>query len=276
MLIKFTKMQGLGNDFMVIDGIHQAFQLTPELIRQWSDRHYGVGFDQLLIVEAARFQNTDFYYRIFNADGSEVGQCGNGARCLAGFVRDHGLSNKDELCIATMTSQLLVQYQADGDIKVAMGIPCLEPKEIPFMADKRADYYDLTVANQTYTVCVLALGNPHCVLQVTDLKRAPVASLGALIAQHVCFPQSVNVGFMQIIDPTHIALRVFERGVGETLACGSGACAAVVAGRLLQLLAPSVSVTLPGGNLQIDCPDITQTIWMKGPAVKVFEGEIAI
>lgn len=272
--IAFTKMQGLGNDFMVIDATRRALNLAPDLIKRWSNRHYGIGFDQLLLIEAPRSHDTDFFYRIFNADGSEVTQCGNGARCLARFVLDKGLSQKAKLSIETASSRMILEHCDDGEVKVAMGVPEFEPASIPFQATSRASTYTLMVDDKPYTVCILALGNPHCVLQVADVKTAPVTTVGAAIAKLAVFPQSVNVGFMQIISPQQVDLRVYERGVGETLACGSGACAAVVAGRLLNVLQEQVTVTLPGGTLSIHCPDISQVVWMKGPAVTVYEGEI--
>ncbi len=274
MTLRFTKMHGLGNDFVVFDGVRQQVTLDPERIRQLADRRFGIGCDQVLLVEPPRLPDTDFHYRIFNADGSEVEQCGNGARCFARFVRDQGLTDKDEIPVGTAAGIIRLHVQPTGLIRVDMGRPELAPARIPFLADSEASTYQLEAAGQTLTIGALSMGNPHAVLIVDDLDCAPVAQLGPVIETHPRFPQRVNVGFMQILSPTHIRLRVYERGAGETLACGTGACAAVVSGRIRQRLDTRVRVSLAGGDLMIEWPDPTQSVWMTGPATAVFQGEI--
>jgi len=272
MRLQFTKMHGLGNDFMVIDGTEQSIDLNPEQITKWSDRRLGIGFDQLLVVEKARNPDTDFFLRICNADGSEVEQCGNGIRCVATFVIDKGLSDKDKLNIETIAGTFEIQRVGKNQVSVNMGEPAFEPKHIPFVVDQQADSYELQVDNNALTVHAVSLGNPHCVLQVEDISKAPVSDLGQKITGHERFPEGCNVGFMEVIDKLNIKLRVFERGSAETLACGSGACAAVAVGRLLGLLDEQVRVDLPGGHLQIKWKGQGTSIWMTGPTVKVFEG----
>jgi diaminopimelate epimerase len=274
MTLRFTKMHGLGNDFVVIDGIHQTVVLDPARIRRWADRHLGIGCDQVLLVEASDRPDADFRYRIFNADGGEVEQCGNGARCFARFVRDRGLTGKDELRVATVGGLLRLQIQSDGQVAVDMGQPKLEPAEIPFFADERAQRYAIAADGMDLDIGVVSMGNPHAVLVVDDVERAPVAHLGPLLERHGRFPRRANVGFMQILAPDHIRLRVFERGAGETLACGSGACAAVVAGRLWGLLWPKVRVELRGGELTVHWAGEGESVTMTGPAENVFEGWI--
>lgn len=269
-------MHALGNDFVVIDNIRQNFHPTPELIQRWADRRTGIGFDQMLLVEAKRNKHADYFYRIFNADGSEVSQCGNGARCLAQFLHEAKLSTAQLIRVETLTDLLELSFEADGQITVTLGRPQLAPAQIPFHADQQALTYPLTVANQSLEICALSLGNPHCVLQVIDVDHTPVAILGPQLATHPSFPQGTNVGFMQILNPEHIRLRVFERGAGETLACGSGACAAVVAGRLLNLLAERVTVDQPGGRAIVSWPQVKAPIRLTGPAVTVFNGSIEI
>jgi len=276
MEISFSKMHGLGNDFVVIDAIRQAVNLSAEQIRFLADRRFGVGCDQVLLVESANQKEVDFQYRIFNADGGEVEQCGNGVRCFARFVREQGLTAKDRIRVATRSGIVEPEIQTDGDIRVNMGIPVLSPKEIPFKAEQQAILYPVQVGDQTLDLSVVSMGNPHAVLLVEDIESAPVRELGVQIESHNRFPQRVNAGFMQVIDPGHIRLRVFERGVGETHACGTGACAAVVAGRLRQLLAESVRVSLTGGDLQIQWAGEGQIVWMTGPATTVFEGRISL
>jgi diaminopimelate epimerase len=274
MTLRFTKMHGLGNDFVVIDGIGQAVVAAPPLIRRLADRHFGVGCDQVLLVEASDRPDADFRYRIFNADGGEVEQCGNGARCFARFVRDRGLTDKDDLRVATAAGLLRLQVQADGRVAVDMGQPKLEPAEIPFFATERAQRYPIAADGAEMEIGAVSMGNPHAVLVVDDVDRAPVAHLGPLLERHGRFPKRTNVGFMQIVGPDHIRLRVFERGAGETLACGSGACAAVVAGRLWGLLWPNVRVALRGGELSVHWAGEGEPVIMTGPAEKVFEGWI--
>ncbi len=276
MNLRFTKMHGLGNDFVVIDAIHQQVELTPEQLRFLADRRFGVGCDQILLVEAPRRSGVDFTYRIFNADGSEVEQCGNGARCFARFVRDKGLSDKQDIPVATAAGVIRLHIEPDGQVTVDMGAPEFEPARIPFEAEARAERYALEVAGETLELGVLSMGNPHAVLRVENVETAPVARLGPQIESHPRFPRRVNVGFMQILDRGHIRLRVFERGSGETLACGSGACAAVVSGRQRGWLDDTVRVSLPGGDLRIRWAGGQQPVMMTGPAVSVFEGELNI
>ncbi|MFO1371694.1 MAG: diaminopimelate epimerase [Candidatus Competibacteraceae bacterium] len=276
MKLHFTKMHGLGNDFVVIDGINQAVALDPPRIRHLADRHVGIGCDQVLLVEATDRIDADFRYRIFNADGSEVEQCGNGARCFARFVREHGLAVKDELRVITAGGLLRLQIQADGRVAVDMGQPRLEPAEIPFFATERAGRYPIAADGVELEIGAVSMGNPHAVLVVDDVECAPVMHLGPLLERHGRFPNRTNVEFMQIIAPDHVRLRVFERGAGETLACGSGACAAVVAGRLWGALWPNVRVELPGGELTIHWAGEGESVTMTGPAVTVFEGWIEL
>jgi len=278
--LRFTKMQGLGNDFVVIDAITQALDMTPQLSRTLADRRFGIGCDQLLLVEAARLPGTDFHYRIFNADGSEVEQCGNGARCFARFVRDQGLTSKDEIPVGTAAGLIQLRIQADGQVSVDMGLPRFEPTEIPFQAARRAACYKLEVDGDAVEIGALSMGNPHAVLRVDDINQAPVARLGKRIEHDKRFPNRVNVGFMQIIDAGHIRLRVWERGAGETLACGTGACAAAVSGRIQGALDETVRVTLPGGDLVVHWPGEGKaeraSVTMTGPATRVYDGDIEL
>ena len=276
MKLSFIKMHGLGNDFVVIDGINQTVALNSEQIRLLADRRFGVGCDQVLLVEAAEPAEVDFRYRIFNPDGGEVEQCGNGARCLARFVRDQGLTDHDDLCIETLGGRLQLHIQPDGRVAVDMGRPRLEPAEVPFFATERAPRYLIAADGVDLEIGVVSMGNPHAVLRVDDIDQAPVAHLGPLLERHGRFPQRANVGFMQIVAPDYIRLRVFERGAGETLACGSGACAAVVAGRLWGRLWPNVRVELPGGELSIHWAGEGESVIMTGPATTVFEGWIEL
>jgi len=274
MRLRFTKMQGLGNDFVVIDAIHQSIEMGAGLCRLLADRRFGIGCDQILLVEPSRSPTTDFHYRIFNADGTEVEQCGNGARCFARFVADKGMTDKTEIPVGTAAGIIHLNLEEDGQVRVNMGRPELEPDRIPFDAERRADCYELEVGGRIHQIVALSLGNPHAVLQVDDLVKAPVAELGPLIEGHPRFPQRVNAGFMQVLDQGRIGLRVYERGVGETLACGTGACAAVVAGRIQGLLGERVRVGLPGGDLVINWAGDGEPVWMTGPATSVFEGEL--
>jgi len=276
MMLSFTKMHGLGNDFVVIDAINQKIDLTTQQIQFIADRHFGIGCDQVLLVESPRALGTDFYYRIFNADGSEVEQCGNGARCFANFVQMTGLSNKEILHVGTLSGSLHLRHEDEGRVRVNMGAPKLEPALIPFEAESQSKYYPIEVENQNLKIAVVSMGNPHAVLQVKSVADAPVERIGSLLEQHPRFPQRVNVGFMAVKDRTHIDLRVFERGAGETLACGSGACAAVVAGRMNGLLDERVAVSLPGGNLMVSWAGDETPVWMSGPAIQVFEGKIKL
>jgi diaminopimelate epimerase len=275
-MINFTKMHGLGNDFVVIDAINQHITLTPEQIRFISNRHFGIGFDQLLLVEKPASDNADFKYRIFNADGSEVAQCGNGARCFARFVRDKKLSDKNEICVDTDSGQLLLRFNDNDLITVNMGIPKHKPSEIPLLAEQELLVYKISVNTIETTFGAVSMGNPHVVIQVNDVKTAPVADLGRALESHIAFPERANIGFMQIIDRKHIKLRVYERGAAETLACGSGACAAVVIGIEQNLLDQDVFVELSGGKLTISWAGRNEPVLMTGPAISVFDGNIEL
>ncbi len=274
MQLEFSKMHGLGNDFMVIDLISQRFHLHPSAVRKLADPHFGVGFDQLLIVEAPTRPDVDFRYRVFNADGSEVAQCGNGARCFARFVRDRRLTRKNRLHVETQSGVIVLQIQDDQRVTVDMGPARLDPEVIPFHAPQRAPTYELLVAGEAFEVGAVSMGNPHVVLNVADVDEADVARLGPLLEQHERFPQRVNVGFMQVVDRRTLRLRVYERGTGETLACGTGACAAVVSGRLRGWLDEEVRVVLPGGELDISWAGGDAHVMMTGPATRVFDGVI--
>jgi diaminopimelate epimerase len=274
--LTFTKMHGLGNDFVVIDAIRQQVSLTAEDVRFLAHRRFGVGCDQVLLVETPQGGQADFRYRIFNADGGEVEQCGNGARCFARFVREEGLTDKTEIPVETASGIIVLQVQDDGQITVDMGIPVLDPLDIPFQADHKAISYELDVQGQLMEIAAISMGNPHAVLRVENVQTAPVNELGNLIEAHPRFPNRVNVGFMEIVDNRSIRLRVFERGAGETMACGTGACAAVVAGRLQGLLEETVRVELPGGQLVISWAGPGQNVMMTGPATHVFRGEIEL
>ena len=276
MLLEFTKMHGLGNDFVVINAISQQVELNAEQVRRLADRRFGIGCDQLLLVEAATTPETDFRYRIFNADGGEVGQCGNGARCFMRFVRDNGLTDKPEVQVETASGPLLLIQEDDGQITVNMGIPRLQPRDIPFDAPHYASSYPLEVNGLSLEVAAVSMGNPHAVLLVNDINTAPVAELGPAIESHTRFPQHANAGFMQVVDPETVRLRVYERGAGETLACGSGACAAMVAGRMWDLLAPRVKVILAGGELVVSWAGEGRPVMMTGPATTVYEGRIRL
>ena len=276
MLLEFTKMHGLGNDFVVINAISQQVELDAEQVRRLADRRFGIGCDQLLLVEAATTPETDFRYRIFNADGGEVGQCGNGARCFMRFVRDNGLTDKPEVQVETASGPLLLIQEDDGQITVNMGIPRLQPRDIPFDAPHYASSYPLEVNGLSLEVAAVSMGNPHAVMLVNDINTAPVAELGPAIESHTRFPQHANAGFMQVVDPETVRLRVYERGAGETLACGSGACAAVVAGRMWDLLAPRVKVILAGGELVVSWAGEGRPVMMTGPATTVYEGRFRL
>jgi diaminopimelate epimerase len=278
--LRFTKMQGAGNDFVVIDASAQPIDMTPALARRLADRHFGIGCDQVLLVERPSSPEADFRYRIFNADGSEVEQCGNGARCFVRFVRDKGLTAKDEICVETRAGLITPRLEADGEVSVDMGAPVFEPALIPFVAQGDALVQALQVAGEQLMIAALSMGNPHAVQIVGDLETAPLASHGPLIEHHPRFPQRVNAGFMQIHDRHSVALRVWERGAGETLACGTGACAAAVAGICMGLLDSPVRVRMRGGGLTIRWAGVenglNSRVWMTGPAVTVFDGEMQI
>ncbi len=276
MSLAFTKMHGLGNDFVVIDAIHQTVQLNPEQVRLIAARRFGVGCDQLLLVEPSQTAGVDFRYRIFNADGGEVAQCGNGARCFARFVHDQGLTDKDRITVETHSGVITLCIETDGQVTVNMGAPRFAPAAIPFQTTTEAAHYTLDIDGHTLGIGVVSMGNPHAVVRVDDIDAAPVAHLGPLIEFHSRFPQRVNAGFMQVLDRGHIRLRVFERGTGETLACGTGACAAVAIGRQQGLLDDKVDVGLAGGTLRITWAGDEQPVWMTGPATTVFEGTIEL
>ena len=276
MKLKFTKMHGLGNDFVVLDGITQHIALSAEQYRLLADRHLGIGCDQILLIENPTRDDADFRYRIFNSDGGEVEQCGNGARCFVRYVHEHGLTDKTEIRVETHSGIIVPRLEANGDVAVNMGVPRFEPQQIPFLTDHCAPIYLLSLADKIVEISALSIGNPHAVQVVDDVDSAPVAVDGPQIEHHPSFPKRVNAGFMQVLDRGHIKLRVYERGAGETLACGSGACAAVVAGIQRGLLDASVRVTTHGGELLIHWAGEDQPVMMSGPAVEVFAGVIEL
>ena len=275
MRFKFTKMQGLGNDFVVIDAVNQSVCLSPAQRRLLADRHFGVGCDQILLVEGA-VGDADVRYRIYNADGGEVEQCGNGARCFVRYVHDRGMTQKNEIRVETSGGVIIPRLEANGEVSVNMGMPKFEPKQIPFIAEKRAMTYSIDISGRQVEISAVSLGNPHAVQLVEDVDGAPVITEGALIENHPSFPKRVNAGYMQVVDRTHIRLRVYERGAGETLACGTGACAAVVIGIERGLLQSTVQVNMRGGDLTVRWEGEDQPVWMTGPAVTVFDGEIEL
>ncbi len=269
-------MHGLGNDFVVFDCTREPLELSAEQSRAIADRRIGVGCDQILLVEPARDAQTDFYYRIFNADGSEVEQCGNGARCFARFIRLKGLTDKTVIDVGTVKGPIQLTIRDDEQVEVNMGAPRLAPSELPFSADSQAITYSLDVNDQSVEINAVSMGNPHAVLVVDDVTTAEVETLGPALESHAAFPRRVNVGFMAIQSSSEINLRVYERGSGETLACGTGACAAVVGGRLRGLLDESVTVHLPGGDLSIRWQGDGEPVWMTGPATHVFDGTLSL
>jgi diaminopimelate epimerase len=283
MRLPFTKMQGAGNDFVVLDATRGPIELTPEQYRALGDRRFGIGADQVLVVERSATPGVDFRYRIFNNSGDEVEQCGNGARCFVRFARDKGLTDKDVLRVETMNTLLELRLQADGRVTVDMNAPVFEPERIPFdakglTAQKSGDFelWPLDLGDYAVPVAVLSMGNPHAVQLVVDVDHAPVALQGPVIESHARFPRRVNAGFMQVVDRHHVRLRVHERGAGETLACGTGACAAVVAGIRLGMLDSKVDVQAHGGRLTIEWAGGSSHVFMTGPAQTVFEGEIEL
>jgi diaminopimelate epimerase len=276
MKIKFTKMHGLGNDFVVLDAIHQHFVPTPAQARFLADRHFGVGCDQVLVVEEPTQKGVDFRYRIFNADGGEVEQCGNGARCFARFVHDRGLTDKHEIRVETKSGIIAPRLESDGRVTVDMGVPRLTPEDVPFESNSLDVVQPLQVNDRTFEITAVSMGNPHAVQVVVDVDDFPVGRYGPLIEAHERFPRRVNAGFMEIVDRHAIRLRVYERGAGETLACGTGACAAVVAGILRGLLDSPVRVETRGGALGIAWAGPNQPVLMTGPAETVFEGEATL
>ena len=283
MTLRFTKMHGAGNDFVVIDAINQTVNLTSDQWRDIANRRFGIGADQILIVEKPTMPGVDFRYRIFNADGSEVEQCGNGARAFVKFVVEKGLTEHREILVETMSGVIRPRLEDDGRISVDMGAPIFDPERVPFdpagLTSKQqsaATLWNISVGADAREFVVLSMGNPHAVQLVDDVDTAPVSEEGPLIENHACFPRRVNAGFMQVVDRQHIRLRVFERGAGETLACGTGACAAVVAGIQLGLLESPVAVTTRGGELSIAWDGGQTSVTLTGPAVSVFEGTIDI
>lgn len=276
MLMKFTKMHGLGNDFVVIDAVTQNVRVSASMVKRLANRSMGIGCDQVLVIEPPSDSNIDFNYRIFNQDGGEVEQCGNGARCLARYVQDRQLTGKNPIRVKTMNRVMTLELMDNKLVRVDIGVPQFEPSEIPFETDQRALLYPIDVDGNSYEVAAVSIGNPHAVLQIDDIDNAPVSELGAKLESHPRFPNKVNVGFMQIVDRQNINLRVFERGVGETRACGSGACAAAVAAMQQELVDSSVTVHLTGGDLRIDWRGSSEPILMTGPAVSVFHGRIRI
>lgn len=276
MRIQFTKMHGLGNDFVVLDAINQGFVPNAAQARFLADRHFGVGCDQLLVVEKPQGAEADFRYRIFNADGGEVEQCGNGARCFVRFVHDHGLTAKREIRVETQGGPIAPRLEDDGQVTVDMGVPRFAPAEIPFVGDADAPAHQIEISGRYVDIGVVSMGNPHAVQVVADVDAAPVATDGPRIESHPRFPRRVNVGFMQIVDRHEIRLRVYERGAGETLACGTGACAAAVSGIRQDLLDSPVQVNMRGGRLVIAWDGPGTSVLMTGPAVTVFDGEIDI
>ncbi len=276
MQLRFTKMHGLGNDFMVLDLVSQHAHIQPKHVRQWGDRNTGIGFDQLLIVETPGTPDVDFRYRIFNADGSEVEQCGNGARCFARFVFDKRLTVKKQIRVETKGGIIELLLKGDGQVRVDMGAPRLQAAEIPFVAEAEALSHPVQVDDHTVELSVVSMGNPHGVLRVADVDQAPVLTLGPKLECHPRFPQKANIGFLQIIDAQRARLRVWERGVGETRACGTGACAAAVAGIRQGWLKSPVSIELPGGLLNIEWDGVGQPVLMTGPATRVYEGQVRV
>ncbi len=274
MTLKFTKMHGAGNDFVVLDGIRQSIALSPEQVRYIADRHFGIGCDQLLLVEKTQREDADFRYRIFNSDGGEVEQCGNGARCFVRFVHDKKLTSKREILVETRSGLISPRLEDDGRVTVNMGAPIFEPSQIPFTSESLEVIQPLQVGNETVQITAVSMGNPHAVQVVPDVEAAPVTTQGPLIEHHPRFPKRVNVGYMQVVDRAHIRLRVFERGAGETLSCGTGACAAVVTGIRRKLLDNTVHAATRGGTLTITWAGERSPVLMTGPAITVFEGEI--
>ena len=276
MQLKFTKMHGLGNDFVVLDSVTQLIDLSAAQYRLLADRHFGIGCDQILLIEKPTRSDADFRYRIFNNDGNEVEQCGNGARCFVRYVHDHGLTDKTEIRVEVPAGIIVPRLGANGQVSVDMGVPRFEPTEIPFLAEQHAPTYQLSLEDKSIEISVVSMGNPHAVQLVSDVDTAPVAVDGPRIEAHVSFPKRVNAGFMQVLNRGHIKLRVYERGAGETLSCGSGACAAVVAGIQRGLLDKSVRVSTRGGDLAIRWDGEGHSVIMTGPAEEVFQGVITL
>jgi diaminopimelate epimerase len=276
MKLSFTKMHGLGNDFVLLNALEEAITLNKEQIRFIADRRFGIGCDQLLMIEKSQTPEVDIRYRIFNADGNEVEQCGNGVRCVGEYLRKRGLTEKEQIVVETINGIVTIYFENDDQIRVDMGVPVFEPKGIPMAVKEQQLFYPLIIDATELEYMAVSMSNPHAIVLVDDVETAPVLTWGPLIQQHNNFPESVNVGFMQILDPEHIYLRVYERGVGETLACGTGACGAVAAGINAGRLEHEVDVELRGGNLQISWAGEGQVVWMSGPATTVYDGQIEI
>lgn len=276
MKLAFTKMHGAGNDFVVIDGVTQAVNLNTNQLRRLADRHRGIGCDQILMVTPPDSPDADFRYHVFNADGSRAGQCGNGARCVGRFLREKRLTRKREILLQTDDDSLALSLTEDGRVFAGLGAPRFAPAEVPFQADETQDQYTLDVQGQSLSIGALSMGNPHAILMVDDCDAAPVSTLGPLLEAHTRFPERVNVGFMQVQSRGEVKLRVFERGVGETDACGSGACAAAVHGMKLGLLDEEVLVSLPGGKLSVSWPSMGDRVWLGGPTATVFNGTVTL
>ena len=275
MKLRFTKMHGAGNDFVVIDATREPFRPTAALLAHLGDRRFGVGCDQVLVVDPPASADIDFNYHIYNSDGSESGQCLNGARCFARYVREQGLSSKDSIRIRSGSSTMELHLLPDGQVRINAGAPVLEPARIPFHASVRAASYPMKLDDGSLIeIGAVGMGNPHAVMRVDDVRNTPVEKIGQALQRHEAWPESVNAGFMQVNDETHVTLRVYERGAGETLACGSGACAAVVAGRIWSELAERVHVTVRGGELLVEWGGEGQPVWLTGPATTVFQGEL--
>ena len=276
MKLAFTKMHGAGNDFVVIDGVTQAVNLNTNQLRRLADRHRGIGCDQILMVTPPDNPDADFRYHVFNADGSRAGQCGNGARCVGRFLREKRLTRQREILLQTNDDSLALSLTEDGRVFAGLGAPRFAPAEVPFQADETQDQYTLDVQGQSLSIGALSMGNPHAILMVDDCDAAPVSMLGPLLEAHTRFPERVNVGFMQVQSRSEVKLRVFERGVGETDACGSGACAAAVHGMKLGFLDEEVLVSLPGGKLSVSWPSMGERVWLGGPTATVFNGTVTL
>lgn len=276
MLLRFTKMHGLGNDFVVLDLLSQNVRISKALIKRLADRHFGIGCDQVLLVEHPGNPDVDFRYRIFNCDGSEVEQCGNGSRCFAQFVSEKKLTGKNPILVETAGGIIELNLLSDGQVRVNMGEPRFAPEQIPFVADNEQSVYAIDAKGRELEISVASMGNPHAVTLVDNIRRVRVEKTGRLLSNHDCFPERANIGFMQVVDEHNFKLRVYERGVGETLACGTGACAAFVIGVQRGLLANNASAQLPGGTLKLEWAGPGHAVFMTGPATTVYDGQIRL
>lgn len=274
MSLRFTKMHGLGNDFIVVDATEQDLTFTPDTIRELADRHTGIGFDQMLQLQSSQDKQYDYVYRIFNADGQEVEQCGNGARCVAHYIFEEKLPEKSAITLSTLAGKIELKKENDGQITVNMGTPDFNPEKLPFITDRPQLQYQLPILGNIVHFWAVSVGNPHVVICVNDVDTAPVQEIGAALQSHPAFPNQVNVGFMEIVSKNQIRLRVYERGAGETRSCGTGACAAVVVGRTGHGLQPEVKVDLRGGQLRVKWPGPGEDVYLTGPAQMVFKGEL--